>query len=78
MRLTTLYQNKWLLIRLPIAIASAYAELFSVHGVKLAIQTSAGSQQNLEMLRAHAEFESPGPPKIYFAIPPSTHHLRLT
>jgi uncharacterized protein len=31
--------------------AQRYAELFSVHGVSVDIQTSAGSQQNLEMLR---------------------------
>lgn len=87
MRLTTLYQHKWLLIRLPIAFASAalsivlwsvlwpmppmqmsiataspegayylhaqrYAELFAAHRVKLDIKTSAGSQQNLQMLRS--------------------------
>jgi uncharacterized protein len=34
--------------------AQRYAKLFSAHGVTLAIQTSAGSQQNLEMLR-HAD-----------------------
>ena len=101
MRLTTLYQNKWLLIRLPIAFASValsialwsllypmpplhlsiataspdgayylhaqrYAELFSDHGVKLAIQTSAGSQQNLEMLRSADQLTYP------------PIHLRLT
>ena len=87
MRLKTLYQHKWLLVRLPIALASAalstalwyfvhpvppshlsiataspdgayylhaqrYAELLSDHGVNLDIRTSAGSQQNLELLRS--------------------------
>ena len=32
--------------------AQRYAELFSDHGVNLDIQTSAGSQQNLELLRS--------------------------
>ena len=86
MRIATLYQRNWLLIRLPIGLLAAalatwlwqtfwpmpptqlsittggaegayyrhaqrYAGLFAAHGVRLTIQTSAGSQQNLERLR---------------------------
>lgn len=86
MRIATLYQRNWLLIRLPIGLLAAalatwlwqtlhpmpptalsittggaegayyghakrYADMFAAHGVTLSIQTSAGSQQNLDRLR---------------------------
>ncbi len=86
MRIATLYQRNWLLIRLPIGLLAAalatwlwqtlhpmpptalsittggaegayyghsqrYADVFAAHGVTLTIQTSAGSQQNLDRLR---------------------------
>lgn len=87
MLVANLYQNKWLLIRLPTAAAALflivsiwtalfpmppaqlsistggvlgsyhplglrYAERFAAHGVTLNVLTSAGSQQNIERLRA--------------------------
>ena len=86
MRLATLYQRNWLLIRLPIGVLAAalatwlwitvhpmpptrlsittgdaegayqahakhYVDMFAAHGVTLDVQTSAGSQQNLDRLR---------------------------
>ena len=86
MRIDTLYQCNWLIIRLPIGLLAAalgiwlwntqypmpptqltittggaegayqahamrYADMFAAHGVTLTIQTSAGSQQNLDRLR---------------------------
>ena len=86
MRIATLYQRHWLLVRLPIGLLAAalatwlwttqypmptrqmsittggvdgayqahakrYADRFAEHGVTLTIQTSAGSQQNLDRLR---------------------------
>ena len=86
MRISWLYQRKWLLIKLPVAcmalaviawlwlfvypmppdrvsittagkdgayyrMAQQYAEVFARHGVALDVQTSQGSQENLDRLR---------------------------